>query len=283
MFRIALWVMALSLVACKTPPVERASDPVIEADTSSASLPPLDSDRDGVPDEVDVCVDEPEDDDGFEASDGCPDLDNDADGWLDAEDACPDEAEVINGVEDDDGCPDEGEPAVRLEEDRIVLTSPIAFEIDKAHIRHKSYATLDQLVTLLERHPEIEQLRIEGHRDDNPEWIYRSMKITQRRAESVMQYLIEHGIERNRLVAVGFGPDRPIVPNDTPENRALNRRIELWILARTPPVLRCRDAVDCPPETPVCEAGRCTRPCGCVSDADCAQGDVCRECLCVGR
>ncbi|WP_428269633.1 OmpA family protein, partial [Haliangium sp.] len=98
-----------------------------------------DSDHDGLPDDEDACPQQPEDDDGFEDTDGCPDLDNDGDGIADGDDgapnqpedkdgwedqdgvpdpdndgdgmedsadACPDEAESQNGWEDDDGCPD---------------------------------------------------------------------------------------------------------------------------------------------------------------------------------
>ena len=71
------------------------------------SPPPiLDRDGDGVDDDVDACVDDPEDKDGFEDTDGCPDPDNDGDGIADAADTCPNEAEDADGFEDADGCPD---------------------------------------------------------------------------------------------------------------------------------------------------------------------------------
>ncbi|MCK4537400.1 MAG: OmpA family protein [Candidatus Krumholzibacteria bacterium] len=65
-----------------------------------------DSDRDGIEDKMDKCVDEPEDFDGFEDDDGCPDFDNDGDGIADDVDTCPDLAEDFDGFEDEDGCPD---------------------------------------------------------------------------------------------------------------------------------------------------------------------------------
>ncbi len=68
-----------------------------------------DSDKDGVNDDDDKCLNEPEDRDGFQDADGCPDPDNDADGILDAADKCPTEAETKNGFEDEDGCPDVGD------------------------------------------------------------------------------------------------------------------------------------------------------------------------------
>lgn len=68
-----------------------------------------DTDGDGIRDNVDECIDEREDVDGFKDEDGCPDTDNDGDGFLDANDKCPNEAETVNGFEDDDGCPDVGD------------------------------------------------------------------------------------------------------------------------------------------------------------------------------
>jgi outer membrane protein OmpA-like peptidoglycan-associated protein len=65
-----------------------------------------DKDGDGIADSRDQCIDEPEDKDSFEDTDGCPDPDNDGDGILDADDACPDKPEDADGFEDGDGCPD---------------------------------------------------------------------------------------------------------------------------------------------------------------------------------
>jgi outer membrane protein OmpA-like peptidoglycan-associated protein len=66
-----------------------------------------DADLDGIADAADRCVNQPEDRDGFEDSDGCPDPDNDGDGVADAADRCPREAETKNGFQDTDGCPDQ--------------------------------------------------------------------------------------------------------------------------------------------------------------------------------
>jgi len=65
-----------------------------------------DGDSDGVLDIDDLCIDVPEDPDGFEDEDGCPDLDNDGDGIADANDDCPLERELMNALDDDDGCPE---------------------------------------------------------------------------------------------------------------------------------------------------------------------------------
>jgi outer membrane protein OmpA-like peptidoglycan-associated protein len=65
-----------------------------------------DKDRDGIPDSLDACPDEPEDRDGFQDDDGCPDPDNDGDGIADADDLCPDQPEDKDGFQDGDGCPE---------------------------------------------------------------------------------------------------------------------------------------------------------------------------------
>ncbi len=66
----------------------------------------IDSDNDGIPDDIDQCPYEAEDIDGFQDEDGCPDYDNDKDGILDIKDGCPNSKEDIDGFQDEDGCPD---------------------------------------------------------------------------------------------------------------------------------------------------------------------------------
>jgi outer membrane protein OmpA-like peptidoglycan-associated protein len=68
--------------------------------------PVTDRDKDGIPDQLDQCPDDPEDFDNFDDGDGCPDLDNDKDGIPDTKDKCPDQPEDMDGVDDEDGCPD---------------------------------------------------------------------------------------------------------------------------------------------------------------------------------
>ncbi len=72
----------------------------------SDGCPDEDNDKDGIADKIDHCPDAPEDKDGFEDSDGCPDEDNDKDAIADAADKCPDDPEDRDGFEDGDGCPE---------------------------------------------------------------------------------------------------------------------------------------------------------------------------------
>jgi len=84
------------------------SDPEdLDGFEDSDGCPDFDNDQDGIADSADKCPTSAEDMDGFEDTDGCPDADNDKDGIPDDRDACPMKAETKNGFKDDDGCPDE--------------------------------------------------------------------------------------------------------------------------------------------------------------------------------
>jgi len=191
----------------------------------------LDRDGDGLPDEVDRCPTQPEDVDGVRDTDGCPDTDNDFDGVPDETDECPDERETINGIEDNDGCADEGEGATVYTESKIELRHTILFQSGKAILKKESLPILDQVALQILAHPEIQSVRIEGHTDAlGPE--EDNLFLSQDRADSVKRYLIERGIEAERLEAIGFGESKPIASNDNREGRGKNRRVEFVIRMR---------------------------------------------------
>lgn len=132
-----------------------------------------------------------------------------------------------------------GEEAIPEEVKAILGTvEGLQFEFDKWTIRPSSFPVLDGIVEVLQRHPAI-VLEIQGHRDEDPHWQVRAVEITRKRAEAVRAYLLEHGVEPTRLVSQGYGPDRPLVPNTSPKNRALNRRIELHVLEEKSSVPPC--------------------------------------------
>ena len=74
-------------------------------------------------------------------------------------------------------------------------------------------------------------VEIEGHTDSEgtPE---RNQLLSDRRAHAIVEYLQRGGVDQNKLAAIGYGETRPLVPNDTPENRAKNRRIEFTVKAK---------------------------------------------------
>ena len=95
-------------------------------------------------------------------------------------------------------------------------------------MKSESFVELDKLVEILQKNPSI-KIEISGHTDDKGELDY-NQKLSQQRAESVLQYLVKKGVDKTRLIAKGYGESKPIVPNDSEENKAKNRRTEVRIL-----------------------------------------------------
>ncbi len=186
-----------------------------------------DRDGDTIPDYADLCPDEG----GRVDRNGCPiKLDTDNDGIYDEVDKCPTEPETFNGFEDEDGCPDADPDAlVELTDGKINIKEQVFFETSKAVIKSESFELLDQVADLLVKNPHIGNVTVEGHTDSRGKYKY-NVKLSQDRADSVMKYLVNHGVEANRLNAIGYGPDRPIDSNDTKEGRARNRRVEFVVL-----------------------------------------------------
>lgn len=142
-----------------------------------------------------------------------------------------------------DACPDAPKkPAtVEIVHNKLNLSDRIFFDFDKDTIKPISFPILDEVVRVIKVRPDIKRMRIEGHTDNYGADMY-NLDLSHRRAAAVMVYLVEHGIETYRLTSAGFGFRCPIVPNDTPDNRAKNRRVDFIIVEQ--------DGV--PPEAPRC-------------------------------
>ncbi len=106
----------------------------------------------------------------------------------------------------------------------LVRASPILFETGSARLKPESTAVLDAVVAAARQCPAA-AFEISGHTDDIGS-ASKNRWLSRRRAWSVANYLVAAGIRESRLTAVGYGEDKPLVPNDTDENRAKNRRIE---------------------------------------------------------
>ena len=138
---------------------------------------------------------------------GCP-VDTDGDGVYDYRDQCP-------------GTP----KGARVDERGCWVLSGVYFDTAKWDIKPASYAVLDEVISVLKKNPEV-KVEIQGHTDNRGSSAY-NQKLSERRAKSVMEYLVKNGIAAGRLSYEGYGPSRPVASNATPEGQAKNRRVEL--------------------------------------------------------
>ena len=216
-------------VADRCPNDPETANGYMDDDGCPDEAPIDDTDGDGYRDDVDRCPYDAEDFDQFQDEDGCPDLDNDNDGISDKDDQCPTVREVFNGVEDEDGCPDEGR--VVVESGSIRILEKIYFEFGKATIQERSSSLIEEIAATIDSHPELLKIRVEGH-TDSVGGDMNNLRLSQSRADAVVEALVQRGIDRSRLDGVGFGEMRPIGTNDTEEGRAENRRVEFIIVDR---------------------------------------------------
>jgi outer membrane protein OmpA-like peptidoglycan-associated protein len=193
--------------------------------------PDTDNDADGVLDPDDACPTQSEDRDGFQDDDGCPEPDNDQDGVSDGLDDCPMEPEDADQFQDDDGCPEPGPGAasITVTDTRILISERVYFDFDRDTIRPVSMPLLDQVARVILELPRELRVRIDGYSDNEGLAAY-NVDLSYRRARAVVEYLAGRNVPRARLEFRGYGPRNPVAPNDTPEGRALNRRVEFTIL-----------------------------------------------------
>jgi outer membrane protein OmpA-like peptidoglycan-associated protein len=132
------------------------------------------------------------------------------------------EADVANGVTQDI-------ELVKFEVGMKIVLKNIFYDVAKATLRPESVAELDRLVRIMEQNPTL-VVEIGGHTDSDGSDDYNE-RLSQARSQSVVDYLLDAGIAENRLVAKGYGEKTPVAPNDTKENKQLNRRTEFGVLA----------------------------------------------------
>ncbi len=183
--------------------------------------PVPDTDGDGILDPDDKCVDTP----GVPEYEGCPIPDTDGDGFLDPDDECVNEPETQNGFKDGDGCPDE--VPKELEKFTGVIEG-IFFDTNRDSIKKKSETRLQNAADILAKFPTI-RIEVSGHTDSKGNDEYNA-ELSRRRAESVKQWLVDHGIDGARIQTRGAGENEPIASNSNKAGRAQNRRIEFRLL-----------------------------------------------------
>ncbi|MBK8258641.1 MAG: OmpA family protein [Polyangiaceae bacterium] len=221
---------------------------------------PVDTDKDGLPDDIDLCPNEPEDHKMPNPDDGCAaPPDRDGDGIPDSRDACPDKPEDFDKIDDQDGCPEDdfdkdgvgdavdhcpkepGEPSAEKDKNgcpvfirrlegstEIQILKQVQFATGSAKILSNSFKILDEVVKLMTINKDVKLVAIEGHTDDRGP-VKMNEKLSDDRAHSVRQYIIDKGIHPDRLTAQGFGPHKPIADNNTTDGRQKNRRVEFHI------------------------------------------------------
>lgn len=148
-------------------------------------------------------------------------MDSDGDGVLDADDECP--GTPPNTEVDATGCP--------LEKVAPIVLKGVTFEFNSAQLTTEATKRLDNVVNALTSSDKI-NVGISGYTDNKGAESY-NLDLSDKRAASVKRYLVDHGIDADRLTSKGYGEDNPVAPNtnadgsDNPEGRAQNRRVEL--------------------------------------------------------
>ncbi|ACY16783.1 OmpA family protein [Haliangium ochraceum] len=187
-----------------------------------------DPDDDGLIGETDECPEES----GPPENRGCPDTDADGDTIVDREDNCP--------TLPTDGRGKAGCPVAYVEGDQIIILDKVHFATDEDVILDDSKPVLEAVAQVLRTRPDIERVRIEGHTDVRASDAY-NLDLSQRRVNSVMQFLIDSGVGAERLEAKGWGHTRPIIDDahcDRPDEQldaectrltSMNRRVEFHI------------------------------------------------------
>lgn len=117
---------------------------------------------------------------------------------------------------------------VPIEIGQVVRLNNVFFDFDKYDLRPESFVELDRVVKLLAENPSIE-IEMSAHTDSHGSDDY-NFKLSDNRARSVREYILSKGVSPGRIISQGYGETKPVVPNDTDENRQLNRRVEFKIL-----------------------------------------------------
>jgi outer membrane protein OmpA-like peptidoglycan-associated protein len=165
-----------------------------------------------------------------------PPPDADGDGIVDTDDACPNEAGKASSLPTFHGCPD-------------VVVTPVKFKVSSDVFLEASMPELEKLRANLVRYPSAYRFRVEGHTDTSGDPKENEV-LSQKRAAAVVRWLVAKGLDAKRFDAVGLGSSRPLVDNETAENRAHNRRVEVHVLEPEAPPAPSAPAPEVPAPAP---------------------------------
>jgi outer membrane protein OmpA-like peptidoglycan-associated protein len=178
-----------------------------------------DTDKDGVADKEDKCPTVA----GPKENGGCPWPDTDGDGVLDKEDKCPE----VKGTVANEGCPEIAESAI-LELNQYSKT--VLFESGKYNFKEEHYPTLVSITKILKQYP-YSRFVVEGNADSEGTNAMNQI-LSENRATSVKNYLVENGIQADRLQTIGFGETKPINTTRTLKGMEQNRRVEFSLIKK---------------------------------------------------
>ncbi len=175
-----------------------------------------DTDGDGVVDKDDKCATTA----GPAANSGCPWPDTDGDGVLDKDDKCKNEV----GPASNNGCPEE-----KIKEDELksleFAAKSILFNTGRTSFKSGVTKQLNAIAEIMKKNDKA-TFAIGGHTDSSGR-ASTNLKLSEKRANAVRDYLVRQGVDASRLTAKGFGEDYPIDSNKTRAGRANNRRVEI--------------------------------------------------------
>jgi OOP family OmpA-OmpF porin len=176
-----------------------------------------DADGDGLTDKDDKCPTVA----GPKENGGCPWPDTDGDSVLDKDDQCPE----VKGTVANKGCPEVSEEIMmKLNE----YSKTVLFSSGKSSFKKETYPVLVSITSILKEYPNSRFL-IEGHTDSDGS-NEMNQALSQNRAHAVKNYLIENGINEDRLAHEGYGETKPIDTNNTAKGKAHNRRVEISLI-----------------------------------------------------
>jgi outer membrane protein OmpA-like peptidoglycan-associated protein len=124
-------------------------------------------------------------------------------------------------------CSDTAAPE-KFEAGKIYALRNIYFDLDRALLKPESQKELQHLLDILREYPEME-IQVNGHTDSINSAAY-NIRLSDKRAAAVVNWLVTNGVAKHRLRWKGFGESQPITTNSTPEGRAINRRVEFLVL-----------------------------------------------------
>ena len=237
---------AVDTVGC---PMDDDNDGIINEEDKCPNTPGLpqfngcpDTDGDGITDAEDNCPKVP----GLAEFKGCPD--SDGDGITDADDKCPlksgtlegqgcpdsdgdgvydhlDVCPTVAGIKENKGCPEIDQ---EVKEKIKLAAKGIFFETGKEVLKTESFENLDFLAEILNEYKEAKVI-IEGHTDNQGDDAD-NLLLSQKRTESVKNYLITKGISPERMSAIGYGETKPVADNSTRRGRSFNRRVDFKLV-----------------------------------------------------